>query len=185
MTNELKFNDVYKKYNDYFRKVGFKIIRVPGEDIHEELHQNFWMVIARRLHEYDETKGTKLKTWLIIIWKGEVSRLFKMNNAKIQRDNEIGFDDVIRSTDDGEIDFEAPDDLYEKEQSELRDLIDKILNEMPEEEKQLMTKYFEGKTQTAIAKESGLKRGTFGMRFQRAKRLFKGLYRHEMVYSSD
>ena len=59
---ELEFNEVYKDYKEYVYNVVNNKLRYNSEEI-QDICQDVWIRIFRKLHQFDESKGV-LQGWI-------------------------------------------------------------------------------------------------------------------------
>ena len=78
----MEFNEVYSNYKDFVYGVVNKILRYNNEEI-KDLCQEIWILIFRKLHQFDESKGI-IEGWLYRIASNHVFRYFKKQDSQIK-----------------------------------------------------------------------------------------------------
>ena len=181
----MNFDDVYRKYKKYFSELTYKIVRLPDGDAHEEIQQLFWIRVAKRIHQYDVKKGASLRTWLIHIFKGEVTHYFRKSKADKQRDNEVGYDDVNnRNSENEPLEFQVVSSQDLERQCDwnlLKGWVKDFVEELSSKDQIIFYELCRESTATEIAKQMKISRTQVVLRIRKIRQVMRKLYKHELV----
>lgn len=145
---------------DQYRVILFGLLvrilssREEAEDILQEVFLQVW----RRAADFDETRG-KPFTWLVTLTRSRA----------IDRLRQLGARQRLATSAAQEQPEEASDALKETSRSEQREIVQRALAELPEEQRHtLHLAYFEGLTQSEIAVKLDAPLGTVKTRMRAA-----------------
>jgi RNA polymerase sigma-70 factor (ECF subfamily) len=126
--------------------------REEAEDILQEVFIQVW----RRAADFDETRG-KPFTWLVTLARSRA----------IDRLRQLSARERVAQASAQESPGEASDAAGDTYRSEQKEIVTGALNQLPEEQRQtLLLAYFEGLTQSEIAKRLGAPLGTIKTRMR-------------------
>ena len=161
--NPKAFNKLFHKYRKIFL---YNVQRWYGGAYDEETKQDmmieFLGKISKKMHLYDPNKSQVL-TWMTQ----------SMRNFMIEFWNRKGGKKVKGiSIDDVNLDFRTEETVHKKLEAQThRKIIKKMLASLRHEDTKMFNEIFiKGRTQAEVGREMGIKRSTFGYRFQRLKR---------------
>jgi RNA polymerase sigma-70 factor (ECF subfamily) len=150
----MEFNEVYKDYKEYVYNVVNKKLRYNSEEI-EDICQDVWIRIYRKLHQFDESKGV-LQGWIYRITSNQVYFFFnkKKDCKEVNCLNTDYFDllssDVINYSEA----FKGEKELIQKQKIEL---IKRKSSELATSAKEIFRLYhFEGLKHEEIAEVKGI-----------------------------
>jgi len=145
---------------DQYRVILFGLLvrilnsREEAEDVLQEVFLQVW----RRAGDYDEQRG-KPFTWLVTLTRSRA----------IDRLRALGSRQRLATSAAQEQPEEASDALKETYRSEQREIVQRALADLPEEQRRtLLLAYFEGLTQTEIAAKLNAPLGTVKTRMRSA-----------------
>lgn len=161
--NPKAFNKLFHKYRKIFL---YNVQRWYGGAYDEETKQDmmieFLGKISKKMHLYDPNKSQVL-TWMTQ----------SMRNFMIEFWNRKGGKKVKGiSIDDVNLDFRTEEIVHKKLEAQThRKIIKKMLASLGHEDTKMFNEIFiKGRTQAEVGREMGIKRSTFGYRFQRLKK---------------
>jgi RNA polymerase sigma-70 factor, ECF subfamily len=126
--------------------------REEAEDILQEVFIQVW----RRAADFDESRG-KPFTWLVTLTRSRAIDRLRQRSAR----ERVAQASALESP------AEASDAVAETYRSEQREIVAGALSQLPEEQRQtLLLAYFEGLTQSEIAKRLGAPLGTIKTRMR-------------------
>lgn len=131
----------------------------------EDVLQDVFLQVWRRASDFDETRGRPF-TWLVTLARSRaIDRLRSLGSR------ERTATEAARATTDSIVD--AADDVVKSEQSEI---VRRALSELPEEQQSaLVLAYFEGLTQSEIARRLNSPLGTVKTRMRSGMIRLRGL----------
>ncbi|HKR13671.1 MAG TPA: sigma-70 family RNA polymerase sigma factor [Pyrinomonadaceae bacterium] len=152
--DEAALGRIYDRYRVILFGVLLRILndRAEAEDVLQEVFLQVW----RRAGDFDENRGRPF-TWLVTLARSRgIDRLRTL--ASRERVAQAGAKEA------GE---EFSDAATDAVRSEQRGVVNKALDQLPEEQKRpLMLAYFDGLTQSEIAKQLGAPLGTVKTRMR-------------------
>ncbi|HEX2269735.1 MAG TPA: sigma-70 family RNA polymerase sigma factor [Pyrinomonadaceae bacterium] len=152
--DEAALGRIYDRYRVILFGVLVRILnnRAEAEDVLQEVFLQVW----RRAADFDETRGRPF-TWLVTLARSRgIDRLRTL--ASRERVAQAGAKDT---------DEEFSDAASDAIRSEQRGVVNKALAQLPEEQQRpLMLAYFDGLTQSEIAKQLGTPLGTVKTRMR-------------------
>jgi len=161
--NPKAFNKLFHKYRKIFL---YNVQRWYGSAYDEETKKDmmieFLGKISKKMHLYDPNKSQVL-TWMTQ----------SMRNFMIEFWNRKGGKKVKGiSLDDVNLDFRTEETVHKKLEAKAhRKIIKKMLASLGHEDTKMFNEVFiKGRKQSEVCREMGMKRSTFGYRFQRLKR---------------
>ncbi len=169
----MEFNEVYSNYKDFVYNVVCKILRYDTEEI-EDICQDVWIRIFRKLDQFDESKGV-IEGWLYRITSNQVFKYFKKNkDCKEVNRLESDFFDLLSSDRINYSEaFKGEKERLEKQKIEL---IKKESSKLGKGQKEIFNLYyFEGLKHEEIAEIKGLSCNTSKSQLMRAKARIKEL----------
>lgn len=152
--NEAALGRIYDRYRVILFGVLLRILndRAEAEDVLQEVFLQVW----RRAADFDETRGRPF-TWLVTLARSRgIDRLRSL--ASRERVAQASTKDTAE---------EFSDAASDAVRSEQRGVVNKALAQLPEEQKRLLIlAYFDGLTQSEIAKQLGAPLGTVKTRMR-------------------
>ena len=151
---QLALAQIYDRYRQVLFGLLIRILknREESEDVLQEVFIQVW----RRAADFDETRGRPF-TWLVTLTR---SRAIDRLRSLAARDRVA----IAGARDESEQMSDAVSDAFRAEQ---RGLITSALAQLPEEQKSaLLLAYYEGLTQSEIAKHLGAPLGTIKTRMR-------------------
>jgi RNA polymerase sigma factor (sigma-70 family) len=153
--DEMAFRDLFRRYAPTGKALALRVVRQPF--LAEEIVQEAFLSLWRNPASYDEQRGT-FRAWLMSAVHHRAVDAVRREETQRKRAREAPL----------ELEFEQ--DVAEEvtEQADLADSrirVRRALEEIPMAQRQVLEMmYFEGKTQTIIAKELELPLGTIKSR---------------------
>jgi len=152
---------------DQYRVILFGLlVRILGSrDEAEDVLQDVFIQVWRRARDYDESRG-KPFTWLVTLARSRaIDRLRLLGSRQRLADAAI--------KEQGE---EAADALHDTIQAGQREIVQKALATLPDEQKQtLLLAYYDGLTQSEIATQLGTPLGTVKTRMRAGMTKLRGV----------
>lgn len=155
-------------YDHYSAALNGVILRiVKHEEIAEEVLQDAFLKFWKNISSYDSSKG-KLFTWMLNIARNLA--IDKTRSKEIKRDQKTDqVDDIVYHVDRHNYDTFSPENIGVKE------LLDKL---NPDQKKVVDLLYFQGYTQSEVAKEHGIPLGTIKTRLRIALKQLRKIVHH-------
>ncbi len=167
MTSTAEFDEVYDRYKNDVYRLALHLTRDRGEA--EDMFQEVWLRVVRRLPEIVERKN--LKPWLAVIVtnlyrdmlrKKRIRRLFFLGGTKGEMTEAAAAEETAVST---------SDPARREEKAATRRDIDRALARLPEKQRRVFVlKEIEGLEQTEIAAALRIPVGTVKSLMYRAVR---------------
>ena len=160
------FEEVYQEHKEFIYNIVRKILKREKEDI-KDLCQDIWILIFKKLHQFDESKGA-IEGWLYRIASNHVFKYFKKQNTELDlflvgefTHNISCFPDVFKAE-------------KEKEEKEKIELIKNKSSQLKKGQKEVFELYyFRGLKHDEIAEMKGLSANTSKSQLMRAKARIK------------
>ncbi|HXD31270.1 MAG TPA: sigma-70 family RNA polymerase sigma factor [Pyrinomonadaceae bacterium] len=152
--DELALASLYDRYRVILFGVLVRILssREEAEDILQDVFIQVW----RRAADFDEARG-KPFTWLVTLARSRAIDRLRQRNAR----------ERVAVAAAHEAPGEASDAAGDTYRSEQKEIVSGALSQLPEEQRQtLLLAYFEGLTQSEIAKRLGAPLGTVKTRMR-------------------
>jgi RNA polymerase sigma-70 factor, ECF subfamily len=155
--NEDAFRELFRRYAPLAKALAFRVVRQSF--LAEEIVQEVFLAIWERAGSYREDHGS-VRSWLLSMIHHRAVDLVRREEAQRRRAKEqeaaaVEVVDVSDATDAGQMVVDAMD-LVDRRRS-----VRAVLDELPQEQRQVLeAMYYEGKTQAAIARETGVPLGT-------------------------
>jgi RNA polymerase sigma-70 factor, ECF subfamily len=163
--DEMAFRDLFNRYGPAAKSLALRVVRQPF--LAEEIVQEAFLALWREPGAYREERGT-FRAWLMSTVHHRAVDTVRREETQRKRAREE-LPDVERQADVGDLVAE------EQDLANSRVQVRRALGEIPPAQRRVLEMmYFEGKTQTTIAKELELPLGTvksrtlLGMRRLRA-----------------
>ena len=154
--DEAALGRIYDRYRVILFGVLLRILnnRAEAEDVLQEVFLQVW----RRAADFDETRGRPF-TWLVTLARSRgIDRLRTL--ASRERVAQAGAKEAAEEE-------QFSDAATDAVKSEERGVVNKALDQLPEEQKRLlMLAYFDGLTQSEIARQLGAPLGTVKTRMR-------------------
>lgn len=155
-------------YDHYSAALNGIILRIVGsEEIAQEVLQDAFMKIWNNIHSYDPVKG-KLFTWMLNISRNLA--IDKTRSKEIKREQKTDrTENVVNKVDrENFVEF-SPDSIGVKE----------LLNTLNSDQRKVVDLlYFQGYTQSEVAKEYGIPLGTIKTRLRIALKELRKIVHH-------
>jgi RNA polymerase sigma-70 factor (ECF subfamily) len=140
--------ELYDRYSPLLYPLALRIMQAPGEA--EDVVQEAWLQIWRRAGTYDARRGT-VAAWFLTVTR---TRALDAYRARASRDR-------ATTRAHGERVDDVPSAPPNAEQGLLRERVRSALGTLPEREREVLeTAYFEGLSQSEIAKRLNAPLGT-------------------------
>lgn len=152
--NEAALGQIYDRYRVILFGVLVRILndRAEAEDVLQEVFLQVW----RRAADFDENRGRPF-TWLVTLAR----------SRGIDRLRALASRERVAQAGAAEADEKFSDAATDVVKSEERNVVNSALDQLPEEQKRpLMLAYFDGLTQSEIAKHLGAPLGTVKTRMR-------------------
>lgn len=152
--DEAALGRIYDRYRVILFGVLLRILndRAEAEDVLQEVFLQVW----RRAADFDETRGRPF-TWLVTLAR----------SRGIDRLRTLASRERVAQASTQDADEEFSDAASDAVRSEQRGVVNKALAQLPEEQKRLLIlAYFDGLTQSEIAKQLGAPLGTVKTRMR-------------------
>lgn len=152
--DEAALGRVYDRYRVILFGVLLRILndRAEAEDVLQEVFLQVW----RRAADFDENRGRPF-TWLVTLAR----------SRGIDRLRTLASRERVAQASAKDVEEEVSDAASDAVRSEQRGVVNKALDQLPEEQKRLlMLAYFDGLTQSEIAKQLGAPLGTVKTRMR-------------------
>jgi RNA polymerase sigma-70 factor, ECF subfamily len=152
--DEAALGRIYDRYRVILFGVLLRILndRAEAEDVLQEVFLQVW----RRAGDFDENRGRPF-TWLVTLAR----------SRGIDRLRTLASRERVAEASAKEMEDEVSDAASDAVRSEQRGVVNKALDQLPEEQKRpLMLAYFDGLTQSEIAKQLGAPLGTVKTRMR-------------------
>ncbi len=164
----MEFNEVYSNYKDFVYSVVRKILKREKEEI-KDLCQEIWILIFRKLHQFDESKGI-IEGWLYRIASNHVFKYFKKQDLQVKT---CLVEDFIFNISCSPEVFKTEKEKIEEQKIEVVKIASSKLGKGQKEIFNLY--YFEGLKHEEIAEIKGLSPSTSKSQLMRAKERIKEL----------
>jgi RNA polymerase sigma-70 factor (ECF subfamily) len=162
------FEEVYKSHKEFVYNIVRKILKREKDDI-KDLCQEIWILIFKKLDQFDKSKGA-IEGWLYRIASNHVFKYFKKEQLSKNIISINNFDYNFYCSP------EAFKNEKEKEQKEKIELIKKKSSELKKGQKEIFRLYyFQGLKHDEIAEIKGLSPNTSKSQLMRAKAKIKQL----------
>ena len=169
----MEFNEVYSNYKDFVYNVVCKILRYDTEEI-EDICQDVWIRIFRKLHQFDESKGI-IEGWLYRITSNQVYVFFKKNKdcKEVNRLESNYFHFLSSNIVNYSEAFKKEKEIIEYEKIEV---VKNAVSKLRKGQKEIFNLYyFEGLKHDEIAEIKGFSPNTSKTQLMRAKLKIKEL----------
>jgi len=164
----MEFNEVYNTHKELVYNIVRKILKRELEIIND-LCQDIWILIFKKLHQYDENKGI-IEGWIYRIASNQVFKYFKKQELEKNTISINNFDYNFPCSP------EVFKDEKEKEQRQKIELIKRKSSKLKRSSKDVFQLYyFEGMIHEEIAEIKGLSWNTSKSQLMRAKARIKEL----------
>ena len=164
----MEFNEVYNTHKELVYNIVRKILKRELEVIND-LCQDIWILIFRKLDQYDEKKGI-IEGWIYRIASNHVFKYFKKQELEKNTISINNFDYNFSYSPD------AFKDEKEKEQKQKIELIKRKSSKLKRSSKEIFNLYyFDGMIHEEIAEIKGLSWNTSKSQLMRAKLKIKEL----------
>jgi len=157
------FNKLFHKYRKIFL---YNVQKWYGSAYDEETKQDMMIEflgrISKKMHLYDPSKAL-VSTWMTNSMKNFMIEFWRRKGGKTVKG--LSFDEV-------DFNFSIEETVHKKiEMKAHRKIIKEMLSSLGHEDTKMFNEIFiKGRTQAEVCREMGIKRSTFGYRFQRLKR---------------
>lgn len=144
-------------YDNYSQAIFGVIMKIVNhQEMGEEVLQDVFVKVWNKIEDYDKQKG-RLFTWMINIARNMAIDRLRSREFSAKSKTSYGFDNVhVEDNNSGEAKADAIG-------------MDKVLAQLPEEQKQLIEMmYFQGYSQSEVAKELDMPLGTVKTRVRSA-----------------
>ncbi len=165
---ELEFNEVYKDYKEYVYNVVNNKLRYNSEEI-QDICQDVWIRIFRKLHQFDESKGV-LQGWIYRITSNQVYLFFNKNKdcKEVNRLESDFFDFLSSNVVNYSEAFKGEKERIEKQKIEL---IKKESSKLARSSKEIFQLYhFDGMKHEEIAEIKGISINTSKSQLSHARK---------------
>ena len=164
----MEFNEVYINYKDFVYGVVRKILKREKEEI-KDLCQEIWILIFRKLHQFDESKGI-IEGWLYRIASNHVFKYFKKQDLQVET---CLVEDFIFNISCSPEVFKTEKEIIEYQKIEV---VKNAVSKLRKGQKEIFNLYyFEGLKHEEIAEIKGLSPSTSKSQLMRAKERIKEL----------
>ena len=164
----MEFNEVYNEHKGLVYNIVRKILKRELEIIND-LCQDIWILIFKKLDQYDEKKGV-IEGWIYRIASNHVFKYFKKQELEKKTISINNFDYNFSHSSD------AFKDEKEKEQKQKIELIKRKSSKLKRSSKEIFNLYyFDGMIHEEIAEIKGLSWNTSKSQLMRAKLKIKEL----------
>lgn len=164
----MEFNEVYINYKDFVYGVVRKILKREKEEI-KDLCQDIWILIFRKLHQFDESKGI-IEGWLYRIASNHVFKYFKKQDLQVE--TYLVEDFIFNISCSPEV-FKTEKEFIEYQKIEF---VKNAVSKLRKGQKEIFNLYyFEGLKHEEIAEIKGLSPSTSKSQLMRAKARIKEL----------
>jgi len=164
----MEFNEVYNTHKELVYNIVRKILK-RELDVINDLCQDIWILIFKKLHQYDEKKGI-IEGWIYRIASNQVFKYFKKQELEKNTISINNFDYNFPCSPDA---FKNED---QKEQRQKIELIKRKSSKLKRSSKDVFQLYyFEGMIHEEIAEIKGLSWNTSKSQLMRARARIKEL----------